>query len=213
MKIILILLTCLLVVNSAHSRRKTPHYGSLMTLDYDEMRSLVLKKIQKAKQASMSKTLDSSEAEHEALESLRAAMVIILSRPNKGNMVAKLAPDVRRELTNFNAYEDTLASIAYEAIRGVNNKKIMVTSRGTYLFVLENLMAEILPSVDKPEFEKIFRKIRDAKIKVSKEVNTDRKMRAMFPKFDPSQTAKKVLEKLKKRRAKKRSKPENDDLD
>lgn len=185
-------------------------YSDLHLKDFAEMSKMVQQKIDAALdliQQNEDEELSVSEesardavADQKASEHLRDALQMILSRPDKDNLVEKLLPDVRRQLKNINSYDYTLESIAGEAIRGVKSETTQVKYRVTYLFLLENLMAELQPRVDdSPLAQRIFQKIRDAKIEIPKKVFHERRQR-MYKQFSPSAVAEAVLKAHFKRR-------------
>ena len=156
------------------------------------MHEAVTRKVKSAKEL-ISKSGDQLNPKVYVL--LRDAIKLILSRPNKDNMTSKLVPVVRSELTLLGAYQETMLSIANEAIHSINNEQNTPVDRATSVFILENLMSELKPDVTrKPAIKKIFERIRDAKIKLSSKVKNDRKVRGMFLTQSPSLTAKKILD-------------------
>lgn len=191
-------------------------YSTLQVRDFDEMVTEVKSRIYKAKQASLKgqeKGVD-EEGDREAIEILRNALKLILSRPNEDNMVSKLIPFVRSELNNFTAFEDTMTSLAEEAIRSINNDRLPVVYRGTALFILENLMSEIRPELEnKEDFKILLAKIRDAKIKIPEKVRNERKLRSMYKSKSPSDIASAILkteEEMEKKRAARKAKADGD---
>jgi hypothetical protein len=174
---------------SLATEAKLYKYSELQIKDYDEMLKLVKEHV-----ANSSKK-DSSD--QQAVDELREALLLILARPNQDNMLAKLMPDVRKELSGFNAFEDSLASLTQEAIRGLSNDKLPTVNRSTYMFVLENILAEFKPEVkEKAEIRKIFETIRDAKLKLPKDVTKDLRLRSMLKVESPSERAKRILKQL-----------------
>jgi hypothetical protein len=180
-------------------------YSELQIKDYDEMTTMVRAQIKKAQKLIKDTDGDQGEvADQESVETLRGALLLVLSRPNQDNMLAKLMPELRKELTGLSAFEDTLSSIAGEAMDGVKNKKLATVYRSTYHFVLENILSEFRPEVrDREETRKIFERIRDANIEVPKEVTKDLRLRSMFTIESPSERAKRILEAAKPAPAKK----------
>lgn len=175
-------------------------YSELQIKDYDEMATLVRGHIKKSTDLlkAEQKKDESAEASPEVIEELRAALLLLLSRPNQDNMLSKLMPEVRKELTNLNAFEDNLASITDEAVTGLKNSNLPTVTRSTYLFVLENFLSEFKPEVrEKDELRGLFEKIRDAKVDVPKEVTKDLKLRSMLKVESPSERAKRVLDAIK----------------
>jgi hypothetical protein len=174
-------------------------YSELQIKDYDEIGALVKDKVKKAMKVFREKgdAEENAAPDQAGVEELRSALHLILARPNQDNMLAKLMPEVRKELSNVNAFEDSLSSLASEAIEGLRNEKLPTVFRSTYLFVLENIISEFKPEIrDKAELRKIFEKIRDAKLAIPKDVTKDLKLRSMLKVESPSERAKQILEKL-----------------
>ena len=175
-------------------------YNELEINSYDQMAVLVRAKIERATEIDLNnqrqaeKSGQTSYNEAESINLLKDALRLILSRPNKDNLVEKLIPEVRQELNNYQAYYDSLHDITVEAVTGLN-QKIPVVYRSTYIFVLENIMSELRPQLKtNSEVQKIFQYIRDAQIKIPNDVRLDRKLRSMFKSQSPSETAAKIIE-------------------
>lgn len=168
-------------------------YNELILKDYDEMNKMVQIQLKKAR-AVGSNTSDENVNDAEAVAHLREALKLIFTRPNSDNMVAKLAPEVRRELNGYNAVERTLDSLTNEGLAVVTSDNMAVTQQASALFMLENLISEIRPEIkENPAMRKIVKKVADADVGVSREVKKDMKLRGMFKAIDPSKLARDVL--------------------
>lgn len=199
----IILSLTLLISSSAFA--KEYQYNELMTKDYDEMQSSVHKGIKAAKKVALEKQKEGDEdgGDQAAVAILRDTTQFVLSRPDKDFMVAKLMPLLRKELTNYGAFEDSITTISTQAIMNLKSDKAPISTKSTSVFILENLMSEIQPELDsKPEFKKIVEEIRDAKIEIPRAVRTDRKLTSMFKTSSPSETAKELLKKVAEKEAK-----------
>lgn len=168
-------------------------YRELLVKDYDEMSAMVRKHTQSAH-----KTIRNSDNEPEwqtiARQELLRAERVILSRPNSDNMVTKLTPDVRREITLFASYDDILEAMTEEAILAFDKKMNLSTEMmTTYMFVLENLMSELKPEVQNERPRAMLARIRDAKIKIPIDVIAERKLQGMFLTESPSDYAARIL--------------------
>ena len=140
-----------------------------------------------------------------AVEQLREAMKLIYSRPDSDNMVAKLTSEVRRELLSYSAFEDTVASVANEAINNAKNTNNSPSVQSTALFILENVLGQIRPEIannNNQLLRRVMEKIRDAHIKISEDVFKDRKLRGMFKTNNPSEVADEMLKKMPKEKKK-----------
>lgn len=159
------------------------------------MNALVQERVKKAREIGNTEDEESVD-DRQAIEYLRDAMKVILSRPNSDNMVAKLNPEIRRELSGYSSYEDTLSSIVSEAVDMLKNKKAVTTYRSTALFILENALSEIQPELSRNEdLRRIVERVRDAKLEVPKDVVNQLKLGGMFSSQNPSKQAAEILKK------------------
>lgn len=181
-------------MNLGQSWAGSEDYSKLQMLNLDEMKAYVDQRLTEAQ------THIDAEEINEATENLRNALNYILSRPNGDNMVSQLMPPVRSKLKDLEVFEDTVASVTDQAIFALTDGKETPSKKATNLIVLENVLSEFKPDVkNNKQLEKIFAKIRDAKIKIPKEVESDLRLRGMFkPKASPSQTAEKIIGKAPK---------------
>lgn len=180
-------------------------YNELQIKDYDEMRKMVDGLIMKAQEISIASEEEGEveSGDQRAIDELTKAMSLIFSRPDKDNMVSKLAPGVKKELMNYNAYTDVLNGIATDAIASLEMEKLPAVYRATSVFVLENLMSEIAPELlDNSELLAIIKKVKKAKIEIAKDVANHRKLTGMYNTVSPSETAEKLLNKVKKQKGK-----------
>jgi hypothetical protein len=183
-------------------------YNELMIKDYDEMSQLVQGFLKKARGQSD----DGDISDAEAVDNLREAVKLIFSRPNSDNMIAKLIPEVRRELIGLNSFESVISSLSAEALDVAKNKNAAPSAQATSLFVLENILSEIRPEVARnPDMRGVIERIKKADLDVSTAVIKDLKLRGMFKARNPSETAAEILsnyakEEKKKKKAEKEAK-------
>src|SRR4051812_3366527 len=90
-----------------------PNYRELMLKDYDEM-FMMVKKHTKSAHKMVQDADNYPDWESNAKSELVQATRLILSRPNTDNMVAKLTPEVRREILGFGNYDDILETVTRE---------------------------------------------------------------------------------------------------
>lgn len=181
-------------------------YNELMIKDYDEMSQMVNGMLKKARSVG-SNTSDDNVNDQEAIGQLREAVKLILSRPDSDNMVAKLIPEIRKELSGYNAFEDVLSGITAETIAVVKDEKAAPSAQATGIFVLENLIGLIKPeAVNNNDLRRILDRIRSGDIDVSDTVRKDMKLRGMFKSMSPSKTAKTILKSLPPLKEKKETK-------
>jgi hypothetical protein len=167
-------------------------YNELMIKDYDEMQKIVQSFVKKARKAS---EREDESGDSEAVEQLREGLKVILSRPDNDNMVAKLVPEVRRELLNYNKFEDVVTELVADAMAPLKQSNSTVSVRSTCLVILQNLLAEIKPEVvnGNERLKTSVQTIADAKIEIADDVKKDRRLRGMFKTVSPSDEAKAIL--------------------
>lgn len=189
MKLILTLIIAALTVLSANANNLS--YKKLGLKDYDEIQKILTPhyEVVRTIKNSNDESLDSKAVEH-----LRQALLVILTRPNSDNMVSKLYPKAEKELRSLNAYHDTIASITSEAINTLQSKDIRTDSRTSALFILNNLLSEMKPRAkDSEDVIKVLYKIKDSKIEASKDIKRALRKRMMSTPLKPWKIAEKIL--------------------
>ncbi len=132
---------------------------------------------------------------------LKEGFQAILSRPDQDRMIEKVAGPLRSEMVNLGKYEKAVTELTEEALNALRNtKNFKPTVQVTYLFFLENLMADMKPVLtDAESFEKkLMQKIKKAEIKLTKQALSDLASRGFADKKSPSEVAEQILEELKK---------------
>jgi hypothetical protein len=169
-------------------------YRDLIIKDYDEMLAMV-KKHTVAAHKIVINSENNPDWEHDAKLELLHAERLILSRPDSDNMASKLAFEVRREISSFGSYDDLLEILTKESIQAFNpDMRLPTVEQTTYLFILENLMAEMKPNVSEDTHgRQMLEEIRDAKIQVPHDVMRERKLQGMFLTDSPSEEAHRIL--------------------
>ena len=178
----------------------TVEYDSnqLMMKSADEISSMVRKRIKKAQDIQAKQETSDDEGvlpEVAAVRHLRDAMRIILARPDQDGTRLAAFSQLRRELQDLNAVESTLSELSREGILAIKAPNVSVRRQGTYLVILENLIAEIRPEVaSNAEFKRIITNIRDARLKLSDKLRSQALLNAMTKPVSPSETASKILD-------------------
>lgn len=212
MKHIYLLLLSSFFIGPLSQAQIYPHkFTELQIKDYDQMTEIVEENISESKALAIKYQDEGADEEGDkaAIEKLRQALRIILSRPNKDNMVAKLAPNVRTELNNYSAFESSMQFLAVEAVRALQNDTLPVVQRSTAVFVLENILSEIKPHLAKnKDFRTIAKLIHEANLKIPDKVAANRKLTSMDPTPDLSKIAGILFENAEKKAKEKQ--PESD---
>ncbi len=186
----------LCLLSSFASARLEFDSSQLMMKNADQVDDIIRKKIKKAADIQSAQTSDDDEirAEPEALESLKDALRIAFARPDQDGSRADFYDRLRQELRDLNSLEPVLSSLAEEGISLLKKGNEPAKVQATYIYILENMMAEIKPELEKnAALKKIVEQIRDAKIKISSEVRKQLLMRTMNKPQSPSDSADTLL--------------------
>lgn len=188
-------LSLLAALYSGFGYCETFKYSELITKDYDEMSRMVSKLVNESVEL---REDGNGGSDTDANDRLRTALRLIFSRPNSDNMIAKLIPDVRRQLIISEAYEDTIDGLVNESIAQLKDKKAASSARATSLVMLENILAEVRPELPKNEkLRKAVKTVQDSRVRVDNDVTKELKLRGMFKAENPSNLARKILKSVK----------------
>ena len=174
--------------------------SSLLLKNSDQVTQMLAVKIKQA-QKLQAKQEDSEDgeiqAEPEAVENLKDALRIALSRPDQDGARANLYSRVRRELNDLNCLDQVLTELMEEALKELR-KQDGPRRTATYVVILENMMAELKPELNEnTTYQKIVEHIRDSKITISDKAKVQNLLRSMSVPISPSATATKLLQTLK----------------
>ncbi len=158
-------------------------YSRLATKDLDQMNKIVRDKIHESQKSSGNRIVP-----------LKEAIQAVYSRPNEDFMIEKVMSQLKTELEEHDAYESTFHALVKEASGALKNPKAFKPEvQVTYWIFLENVVAEMKPRA-RDKFEaSILTSIRDAKIVLTKEAKSERRLRMMRESECPSDTAEAIL--------------------
>ncbi len=131
---------------------------------------------------------------------LKEGFQAVFARPDQDRMIEKVAGPLRSEMVSLGRYEKAVNELTEEALNALTNtKNFKPTVQVTYLFFLENLMADMKPVLsDTDSFEKkLMQKIEKADIKLTKQALNELASRGFADKKSPSEVAEQILEELK----------------
>ena len=188
MKTKTLFMTLILLLSSISKAGLLLTYHKLALKDLDQMNELVASKIKESKKSYAGKTVP-----------LKEALQAVLGRPDEDNMVEKVLTPLKTELESHEEWEKSLKELTTEAINALkNSKNFKAEVQVTYQVFLENLLAQMKPDLGKAGFEpKLVEKIRDAKIELSKDAQSERKLRMMKSTVSPSEIADILLKETK----------------
>lgn len=177
-------------------------YRDLMLRDYDQMNKAVKAQVRAARLELKNSDGDDADSLAPGLLELKRALKLVFSRPNSDNMVAKLVPEVRRELVAYDSYPQALSELAKEGVRAFDKSLGVATvTLATYTFMLDNILAEIQREAkDNPAMRDVIRIIADANLKIPKDVVDERKLSGMFLSESPSEKAKAILTRIEEKK-------------
>ncbi len=159
-------------------------YNRLALKDLDQMNKLIVEKIKESRKERGDKTMP-----------LKEALQAVFSRPNEDFLIEKVLPPLRNELEEHGAWEKTVKSLVKESLGALENAQAFKPqAQVTYAIFLENLVAELRPKVAEDFERSILMQIREAKLELTKEANSERRLRMMKEGTSPSALAKAVLE-------------------
>lgn len=176
--------------------------ASLQMMNAEQMNALVVKKIKKAQEIQKKQEVNDDEgltAEPAAIEQLKDATRLVFARPDQDGSREHTFARLRRELSDMGALEGVLQSLTTESLAALRTDAPNTPrEQATYIFVLENMMAEIRPEVSSnAQFKKIVEDIRDAHIEIGEKVRSQQLLRSMNKPVSPSETAARILPKKK----------------
>jgi hypothetical protein len=199
-----------LMVLSACSHEKVNPYAGKTHVQYDsvqlqmknaeQMNAIVLGKIKKAEEIQKQQEIDDDRgivAEPEAIEQLKDATRIVFARPDQDGSREHTFARLRRELSDLNSLNQVLQDLTNEGIGALRRDSYnSPREQGTYIVLLNNLMAEIKPEAQSnPAFRQMIEQIRDADIEVPEKVRTQQLLRSMAAPVSPSDIAAKIFPK------------------
>lgn len=202
LRVFLISLVSIVTMSASSAWTKVEYdSSSLLLKNSDQVGDMIRLKIRKA-QKIQSKQEDSEDdeiqAEPEALDNLRDALRIALSRPDQDGARANLYGRVRRELVDLNSLDTVLMELTEEAIAELRNQD-GPRRTATYIVLLENMMDELNPElIDNASYRKIFERIRDARITITDKARVANLLRSMSIPESPSTRAEKMLKLMPK---------------
>lgn len=165
------------------------HYHELTLMDLDQMSKIVQDKIKESKSAD-AKTVP-----------LKEGLQAVYSRPDADRMIEKVISPIRNELQDLDQYDRIINDLTDEALNALKHTRNFKPSvQVTYVIFLENLMADArrLAETEDNLERKLLKKIKKAKIKITKEAANERRVRSSTESRSPSEVASDILEAIDK---------------
>ncbi len=148
------------------------------------MNKLIKEKIKESRKESGDKTMP-----------LKEALQAVFSRPNEDFMIEKILSPLRTELDEYGAWEKSINALVKEAVGALKNPTAFKSEAlVTYSIFLENLISELKPKADDPFEKSVLVSIQNAEIELTKEAQSERRLRMMKELTSPSTLARLALE-------------------
>ena len=148
-----------------------------------------------------------SETHQGALGELKEGLAVLFSRPDRDGLRSSLLPIIQNEVESYRPFMPVLQKLAEDSLLILQDKDFPVEQRASRLFVLENIIAHIR-NIKNPSSRDILIVIRDAKVKIPKDVTNYRRLNTETGETaSPSSIAKRIL-KSRAKEEKKRAKAE-----
>ena len=163
---------------------------------YETMSLLIQPLMKKAEHFRRLSKGQGEEKRFEVHQSLRKALLIVLSKPGySGAEVSSLVQNIQSKTLTSDDFFSILFNITREACSSIKNEDRSPAERATYFYVLENIISETRPYLKKNERAKnIFVYISQAQITIPKSVHSERYMRVLETQtLSPSKMADKIL--------------------
>lgn len=174
-------------------RRLEFTYSQLQMRDLDAIRILVSKRLGEGDRII---TRDPGEVD-EAIFHYQKALRVLFSRPDQDDARSLLFGEIRKRLSEVHGTDRVLQELTDEAIAAIRSSEAKPLEKATYVYVLENLMAEIRPDLSSnANYRDLLVQIRDARLVLSPEVRKSNFIQSLNPLISPSKTAEAMLKKF-----------------
>lgn len=185
MKILSVIL-CLVFVTSAHAEIEY-HSERLKTMDIEVLQQIVYKNI---------KALENKDDSPELL--IKKSLEIVLAQPDQSIGISSIFEQLRTSSGSDKKFASALSSIIDDALDVLKNKdknKDLLRTQNTYVYILNNMLAELQKLKDVPNYKTLIERIRDADIEFSDYLVSHRLLNSMTEAESPSKLAGTILPK------------------
>lgn len=185
MKILSVIL-CLVFVTSARAEIEY-HSERLKTMDIEVLQQIVYKNI---------KALENKDDSPELL--IKKSLEIVLAQPDQSIGISSIFEQLRTSSGSDKKFASALSSIIDDALDVLKNKdknKDLLRTQNTYVYILNNMLAELQKLKDVPNYKTLIERIRDADIEFSDYLVSHRLLNSMTEAESPSKLAGTILPK------------------
>lgn len=164
------------------------NYTTLIFKDYEDLKPLVSNALKE------SRRFKYPQNGNKAISPLKKSFKMLLSRPDSDNLLAKLSPEVLRDLDSMGVFPEVVQNLIEEGKATVKNDSASPKIRATALIMLNNLLLVIRPrALDEVELAKSVCKLADEELEIPKAVLKNTELTTMLKEPSPTSLAKKIM--------------------
>jgi hypothetical protein len=185
MKILSVLL-CFVFVTSARAEIEY-HSERLKTMDIEVLQQIIYKNI---------KALENKDDSPELL--IKKSLEIVLAQPDQSVGISSIFDQLRTSSGSDKRFASALSSIIDDAVDVLKKKdkdKDLLRTQNTYVYILNNMLAEMQKLKEVSNYKTLIERIRDADIEFSDYLISHRLLNSMTEAESPSKLADAILPK------------------
>ena len=183
---ILSVLFCLVFAMSARAEIEY-HSERLKTMDIEVLQQIIYKNI---------KALENKDNSPELL--IKKSLEIVLAQPDQSIGISSIFDQLRTSSGSDKRFASALSSITDDAVDVLKKKdkdKDLLRTQNTYVYILNNMLAEMQKLKDVANYKTLIERIRDADIEFSDYLISHRLLNSMTEAESPSKLAEAILPK------------------
>ena len=187
MKLLSVLL-CIVFVMSARAEIEY-HSERLKTMDIEVLQQIIYKNI---------KALENRDNDASPELLIKNSLEIVLAQPDQSIGISAIFDQLRTSSGSDKKFASALGSIIDDASSVFKNKgkdKDLLRTQNTYVFILNNMLAEIQKLKEVSNYKALIEQIRDADIEFSDALISHRLLNSMTEAESPSKLANTILPK------------------
>ncbi len=179
MKLLTVLL-CIVFATKAHAEIEY-HSERLKTMDIEVLQQIIYKNI---------KALENKDESPELL--IKKSLEIVLAQPDQSIGISAIFEQLRTSSGSDKRFASALGSIVDDALSVLKNKgkeKDLLRTQNTYVYILNNMLAELQKLKEIASYKTLIEQIRDADIEFSDALISHRLLNSMAEAESPSKFA------------------------
>ncbi|MBY0315369.1 MAG: hypothetical protein K2Q26_07605 [Bdellovibrionales bacterium] len=165
------------------------HSDRIKTMSVEELQQIVTRNMRKL------------EDDDEGVKLVvKQSLELVLAQPDQSRVSSDIFSQLRNLSRGEKNFLDALEEIIDEgltSLKKTGKNKDLLREQNTYLYILNNMLAELKGSKDVEEYKRLILKIRDAEIDISDSLISYRLLNSMAQAENPSTYANTIFEKKK----------------